>query len=269
MNRKNALARLCLAAVSLVAATACQGGSTKVAASSAVVSSTVSTTSPPAVAGSISLPASPSTTATSPVAAGAPITSTTTSVAPTTAQAASGAAVAPTAAKSTDGTPAEKVSTGGTACSLITKKDVQGVVGKDLGPGSPFASQGASQCQYGSFQSAFVLVNLNPSQGKAFYDHARNNPKVSQAGALTDVSGVGDRAFGTFGHGAAAIYFTKGDALVLVMVSIRNAASPPEAQAVALAKSAASRILRLVGLVESLTTKHTPKTERHQGMDAS
>lgn len=152
--------------------------------------------------------------------------------------------------KATPTDPASSVATtapaasGGVAraCSLVTEQDAGTALGKDPGPGSKFTSHGASQCQYGDFQTAFVLVNLNPSQGKPFYDHARNNPKVSQAGAVTDVAGVGDRAFGIFGHGTASIYFNKGDALVLVMVEIHGASSPPKAQALALAKTAASRI---------------------------
>jgi hypothetical protein len=151
--------------------------------------------------------------------------------------------VASTAPASTDATPAEVPSEGGTACTLVTEQDVAAALGRDPGPGSADTGEGgSSQCQYGSFQNAFVLVNLNPSQGKAFYDNAHSNPKVSEAGAITDVAGVGDRAFGISGHGAASIYFNKGDALVLVMVSIRSAASPPEPQTVALAKTAASRV---------------------------
>ena len=150
--------------------------------------------------------------------------------------------VAPTDPVSADATPAATPSTGGTACGLVTQQEVAAALGTDPGPGSPITSDGASQCQYGTFQTALVLVNLNPSQGKPFYDHARNDPKLSEAGAVTDVAGVGDRAFGIFGHGTASIYFNKGDALVLVMVAIRTAPSPPKAQALALAKTAAGRV---------------------------
>ena len=160
----------------------------------------------------------------------------------TTADATPATSVAPTDPASTGATPAAAPAAGTTACALVTEQEVGTALGTDPGPGSAFTSHGASQCQYGTFQTAFVLVNLNPSQGKPFYDHARNNPKVSQAGAVTDVAGVGDRAFGIFGHGTASIYFNKGDALVLVMVEIHGASSPPKAQALALAKTAASRI---------------------------
>ncbi len=152
------------------------------------------------------------------------------------------ASVAPTAPASADATTAADPAAGTAACALVTEEEVGAALGKDPGPGSAFTSHGASQCQYGTFQTAFVLVNVNPSQGKPFYDHARSDPKVSQAGAVADVAGVGDRAFGIFGHATASIYFNKGDALVLVMVEIRTASSPPKAQALALAKTAASRI---------------------------
>ena len=166
----------------------------------------------------------------------------TTAAATDATSAATATSVAPADPASTDATPAAAPAGGGTACTLVTEADATTVLGTDPGPGSADTSNGSSQCQYGDFQSAFVLVNLNPSQGKAFYDHAFNNPKVSQAGAVTDVAGVGDRAFGTVGHGAASIYFNKGDALVIVMVEIHTASSPPNAQALALAKTAASRI---------------------------
>ena len=162
-------------------------------------------------------------------------TTTAASDAPTTS-------VTPTDPASTDATPAADPAAGGTACTLVTEQEVGAALGKDPGPGSPFTSHGSSQCQYGTFQTAFVLVNLNPSLGKPFYDHARNDPKVSQAGAGADVAGVGDRAFGIFGHGTASIYFNKGDALVLVMVEIRAATSPPKAQALALVTIAAGRV---------------------------
>jgi hypothetical protein len=152
------------------------------------------------------------------------------------------ASVAPTDRASSEATVAAAPTGKAEACALVTQQEVGTALGKDPGRGSAFTSHGASQCQYGSYQTALVLVNLNPSQGKPFYDHTRNNPKVSQAGAVTDVAGVGDRAFGIFGHGTASIYFNKGDALVLVMVEIRTASSPPKAQALALAKTAASRI---------------------------
>jgi len=128
------------------------------------------------------------------------------------------------------------------ACALVTEKEVSTTLGADPGPGTPFSSHGASQCQYGTYQTAFVLVNLNPSRGQAAYDHMRHDPKIGRAGTVADISGLGDRAFGISGHNAASIYINKGDALVLVMVDIRTATSAPKDQARALATNAADRL---------------------------
>jgi hypothetical protein len=153
----------------------------------------------------------------------------------------------PADATSTAGTPIGATSAAAssgdtTACTLVTEQEVGTALGTDPGPGSPFTSHGSSQCQYGSYQTAFVLVNLTPTQGKAAYDLMHNNPKVGNAGAVVDVAGVGDRAFEISGPNTASIYFNNGDALVLVTVEIRTATSPPKDQALALATAAASRI---------------------------
>ena len=153
------------------------------------------------------------------------------------ASSASAASTAPPAATSSPAT-----ASAASACALITETEVRTALGADPGKGSPFSSHGASQCQYGSYQTAFVLVNLNPTMGKAAYDHMRTNPKISEAGAVADIGGVGDRAFGISGHNTASVYINTGDALVLVMVEIRSATSPPTAQARALAAIAAGRL---------------------------
>lgn len=147
-------------------------------------------------------------------------------------------AAAPTTADPTT----SSASAGGNACTLITEQDVTAALGTDPGPGTPLTHLGASQCQYGSYQTQWVLVNLTPSQGKASYGNFRNNPQTGNAGAMVDVAGVGDRAFEVGSHGSAGIYFNKGDALVVLSVVIGSAASPPMKQALSLAKTAASRI---------------------------
>ena len=103
-------------------------------------------------------------------------------------------------------------------------------------------SHGSSQCQHGTYQTAFVLVNLTPSQGKAAYDLMHSNPNLGHAVVVADVAGLGDRAFELSGPNTASVYFDKGDVLVLVMVEIRTATSPPQGQALALAKTAANRV---------------------------
>jgi hypothetical protein len=126
-----------------------------------------------------------------------------------------------------------------TACSLVSKGEIDAALGKDPGAGEPFESHGSTQCQYGTYQTTFLLVNLNPTHGRAWYDKARHNPKVQNTG---DVSGVGDRAFESTEPHTTGIYFNKGDALVLVMVETFRVASPPRNAAISLAKAAAARV---------------------------
>jgi hypothetical protein len=143
------------------------------------------------------------------------------------------ASTAPTAAT---------VSADAHACALITEKDTGTALGSDPGHGSKFSSHGSSQCQYGNYETGLVLVNLTPTRGRAGYDLMRKNPKLGHTVDVAAVSGVGDRAFEITGPNTASIYFDKGDALVLVMVTIRKATSPPKGQVLALAKTAAGRI---------------------------
>ena len=123
-----------------------------------------------------------------------------------------------------------------TACDLVTEQDVTNVLGTDPGPGSKFEQGGATQCQYGSYQTKFVLVNVTPTRGVAAYELVHSNPNLHSV----DVAGLGDKAFEVSGPSTAGIYFTKGDALVVVTVTIRSASSASD-QTVALAKTAASR----------------------------
>lgn len=145
------------------------------------------------------------------------------------------------AAKTTAAAAAAAPAAGGNACELVTEQEVGTALGTDPGVGSPFTSHGASQCQYGTYQTAFVLVNLTPAQGAAAYDMMHGNT-AGNGVAVADVAGVGDRAFEISGPNTDSIYFDKGDALVLVTVTIHTATSPPKDQALALARAAAGRI---------------------------
>jgi hypothetical protein len=158
-----------------------------------------------------------------------------------TAGATPASSVAPTAPASTIATSAAAPAAGTTACALVTEQEVRAALGTDPGPGRAFTSHGASQCQYGTYQTAFVLVNLTPSQGRAAYD-LMHNTSLGHAVVVADVGGLGDRAFEISGPNTASVYFDKGDALVLVMVEIRIATAPPKGQALALAMTAANRI---------------------------
>ena len=125
----------------------------------------------------------------------------------------------------------------------MTQNEVGAVLGADPGPGTAISSHGASQCQYGSYQTKFALVNLNPTLGRASFALMHKDPKLHNAQLHTvEVSGVGDQAIEISGPGSAGIYFTKGDAFVVISVEIPAASSPPVDQALALAKLAASRL---------------------------
>jgi len=87
-----------------------------------------------------------------------------------------------------------------------------------------------------------VLVNLTPTQGAAAYDLLYARKKPGGALVLSDVAGLGDRAFEIVGPSTASIYVDKGGALVLVMVEIRAATSAPTTQALALARTATERV---------------------------
>ena len=176
--------------------------------------------------------------------------SSTAAAAPAPATAPASSATAPPTDQGPSSTPSpatapstgSAATTGGNACSLVTEGDATTALGSDPGPGRPVTSHGASQCQYGTFQSSFVLVNLIPSQGVAGYDRMHSNPKLAQAGTIADVSGVGDRAFSVSGHGQTSVWISQGDSLALVMVAIHGAPSDPDHQALALAKVVSSRL---------------------------
>jgi Protein of unknown function (DUF3558) len=160
----------------------------------------------------------------------------------TTAGATPATSVAPADPASTDATPAAAPTTGTAACALVTEQEVGAVLGTDPGAGSAFSSHGASQCQYGNYATAFVLVNVTPSQGNAAYDLMHSKSNLGHGLVVADVAGLGDRAFQVSGPNTASVYFDKGDVLVLVMVEIRTGTSPPKGQALALAKTAANRV---------------------------
>lgn len=145
-----------------------------------------------------------------------------------------------TATPITATTPAN--TTAASACALVTEKDIITTLGADLGQGSPFTSHGSSQCQYGTYETQFVLVNLTPSHGNAAYARMRNNAKITGAGTVISVVGVGDQAFGFSAPHTTSIYFDKADALVLVSVENHTASSTLAAQTLTLSKKAASRL---------------------------
>ena len=85
-------------------------------------------------------------------------------------------------------------------------------------------------------------MNITPTNGRAGYDLIRSHRKPGSAVTVADVPGVGDRAFQVSARNTAGIFFTKGDAVVAVSVTIQRATTPPLARAVGLAKIAAARL---------------------------
>lgn len=124
------------------------------------------------------------------------------------------------------------------ACALVTEKEAGAALGADPGPGRDVASHGASSCMY-STSPSLVTVNALPSAGKADYEHLRAQ---APGGRVVNIAGVGDAAFATFSGPAASIDFYKGDTFVAVVLITGRAGSPPKARAIALARTAASRI---------------------------
>ena len=148
------------------------------------------------------------------------------------------ASIAP-ASKSTQAAPTGAVPD---ACGLVTERDATAELGADPGRGKPFSSHGSTQCQYGSYQSVFLLVNLTPTNGRAGYDNLRKARKPGAAVTVADLTGVGDRAFQVSERNTAGIFFNQGDAVVAVSLTIATATSPPLAHTLALAKLAAGRL---------------------------
>ncbi len=129
------------------------------------------------------------------------------------------------------------------ACSLVTEADVTSSVASDPGKGTAATSNvGATGCTYGSYPEQVLTVNVLDSQGRAAYDHARHDPRLASTGGLgvVNVAGVGDQAFELRGPHTDAIYFTKGDALIVIGFSAPTA--PTKGAALVLAKVAASRL---------------------------
>ena len=216
----------------------CGGGN---ATGKAATTSSVPATAAVAVATSTSGPASTSGAASTDTASTASASTASDSTATDSTATDSTAAVAATTS-SVATSPVPALGALPAACRLITESDVHTAMGKDPGSGRPFSSNGSSQCQYGSYQTQFVLVNFNPTRGRAAFDLMANNPKIHNpqlhAGAIT---GVGDRALGISGPGSASIYFNQGDALIVVSVQIAAGVSP-KAQVLTLAKTASSRL---------------------------
>lgn len=85
-------------------------------------------------------------------------------------------------------------------------------------------------------------MNVVWSQGRADYNHFRIDPKLTSAPgtSIVNIKGLGDQGFELSAPHTDALYFTKGDALIVVAFSTQTA--PPKGAALALAKIAAGRL---------------------------
>ena len=157
---------------------------------------------------------------------------------------ATSAAATPLAATSATAhtSAAAQSAAGRSACTLITEHDVTASIGADPGAGSEAESHGATLCAYGSYAKQVLTVNVLPAQGRASYDRARKNPHlVSGTGlSVADVTGLGEQAFELSGPHTDALYFTKGE--TLIVVGLTAPTKPHTGAALALAKIAAGRL---------------------------
>ena len=88
---------------------------------------------------------------------------------------------------------ASRLSTAGESFACAVGGERTPAAGSEVG--SAFASHGSTQCQYGSYQTQFLLVNLTPSRGRAGYAMMRSHQRAGQPVKAVDVPGVGDQAF--------------------------------------------------------------------------
>jgi hypothetical protein len=193
MKTAQALGRVCLAAVTLVAAVACGGGSTKVSASNAAAGSTVSPTAAPALAGSSSVPGSPPAAATSPAATGAPAAPTT-AAAPTTSVAATTSAAVQMATGGGDFCKAIAASLGRQASSAGTSP---AQMMAQLAIVRKFAEQAASLAPAAIKPDVNVLMAASLSMwdalAKVNYDYSKLKPSDMAALSSPAVAAAGKR----------------------------------------------------------------------------
>ena len=128
------------------------------------------------------------------------------------------------------------------ACSLVTEQEAAAALGADPGPGIQTALEGtATACTYRAGGSTLQFT-LTLSDGKATYDEEHAHIPSAAASIISDMTGIGDNAFGQFQGPRGAINFDKGDALVVMGLNLAGATDPPRDQLTVLATAAAGRI---------------------------
>jgi uncharacterized Zn-binding protein involved in type VI secretion len=128
------------------------------------------------------------------------------------------------------------------ACSLVTEQEAATALGADPGPGTQTALEGtATACTYLAGGST-LQFSLTLSDGRATYDEEHAHIPSAAASLISDMTGIGDSAFGQFQGSRGAINFDKGDALVVMGLNLVGAIDPPRDQLTVLATAAAGRI---------------------------
>lgn len=128
------------------------------------------------------------------------------------------------------------------ACSLVTEQEAGAALGADPGPGIQTALEGtATACTYRAGGST-LQFSLTLSGGKTTYDEEHAKIPSAAASLISDMTGIGDNAFGQFQGPRGAINFDKGDALVVIGLNLAGATDPPRDQLTVLATAAAGRI---------------------------
>lgn len=108
----------------------------------------------------------------------------------------------------------------GTACSLVTEAEVTTALGSDPGVGAEVVDGSASSCTFGDYSTAYLSVNLVGVRGKAAFDKTKSG---DTSGAMFDIPALGDSAFGSTHGPAASIWFTHGDAMVVIVLVVLSA----------------------------------------------
>jgi hypothetical protein len=113
---------------------------------------------------------------------------------------------------------------------------------RGAGPGQQTALEGTATACTDIAGESTLQFSLTISVGKATYDQEHVHIPSAAAFLITEMSGIGDNAFGQAQGSDAAINFDKGDALVVMALTVTGSADPPRDQVGVLATAAAGRI---------------------------
>jgi len=138
--------------------------------------------------------------------------------------------------------PAAAVAPGGAirACSLVTAAEATTALGATATNDDAKATGASSRCAYDSSAGGLIVFLTDP--GKAAYDKGHAGAAAKGAGAFSELSGIGEGAFATYGGPVTSVMFHKGAYAVTIILTLQGTAKPSLEKATALAKAASSRI---------------------------